>query len=615
LNGAIVTEPEPSTYRSRWVARFRLVLVALAVISLVATGIVGTSLPANASDLTGSVTASTVLAQLTVATPNPTGYDRSLFVHWIDADGNGCDTRQEVLIQESQIPVVKGSGCTILSGRWYSWYDGATWTNPSDVDIDHMVPLSEAWQSGANAWTPDQRRAYANDLGLSVGLEAVTDNVNQSKGDKDPAAWMPPLAAVACRYATDWVLVKYRWNLTVDTVEKSALNTILTGSCGAAMVTAPAQAGTAKSVGGFDRISGPDRYSTAVAISGQYQTGVPVVYVATGTNYPDALSAAPAAAVQNGPLLLTTPTSLPGNVRDEIMRLTPALIVVVGGEAAISPAVYAELTTLAPNIRRDSGTDRYATSRIINQRAFPTGAPSAFIATANNFPDALSASAAAGASRSPVILVNGTATSLDAGTTTLLTTLGVTTVTIAGGTAVVSPQIETALRATLAVTRLAGGDRYTTSSAINRASFATAPTVYFAVGTGFADALAGAALAGRDNAALYVVPGTCVYDYVATDLQTLGTTKRVLLGGTQALSDNVGQLGICPPPVSDPPPAPPAPTPTVPTNPGDTKNCTDFSTWREAQNWFNTYYPYYGDVAKLDGNNNMIACESLTGHP
>jgi len=474
-----------------------------------------------------------------------------------------------------------------------------------------MVPLSEAWQSGANAWTPDQRRAFANDLGLNVGLEAVTDNVNQSKGDRDPAVWMPPLADVSCQYATDWVMVKYRWTLTVDSAEKSALDNILTGSCGSTVVTAPAKAASTVSSAGFDRISGPDRYSTAVAISGQYQSGVPVVYVATGTNYPDALSAAPAAAMQDGPLLLTMPTSLPGNVRNEIVRLAPALIVVVGGEAAISPAVYAQLASLAPQIRRDSGADRYATSRVINQRAFPAGATSAFIATGNNFPDALSAAAAAGSSQRPVILVNGTATNVDPATRTLLTTLGVRSVTIAGGTAVVSPQIETALRVTLTVTRLAGADRYTTSSAINRGSFATSPTVYFAVGTGFADALAGAALAGRDNAALYVVPGTCVPDYVVADLKALGTTKRVLLGGVGALSDRVGLLGSCAAPPVVVPPAPP----TTPANPGDTKNCGDFSTWSAAQAWFNTYFPYYGDVARLDFDNDLVACESLPGAP
>jgi putative cell wall-binding protein len=522
--------------------------LALGVVPLLLISTLVSTSPAQAAGLSGNATAQQILNSLSIATPVTTGYDRSLFVHWIDADGNGCDTRQEVLTAESLIPVVKGAGCTIVSGKWFSWYDGATWTIPADVDIDHFVPLSEAWKSGANSWSPDQRRAYANDLGYSFALEAVTDNVNQAKGDSDPASWMPPAAGVACRYATDWVLVKYRWNLTVDSAEKSALDSILTGTCGATVVAVPDKGGTSAATGGFSRISGSDRYSTAIAISGEYQTGVPVVYVATGTNYPDALSAAPAAAAQGGPLLLTMPNQLPAAVRNEIIRLSPALIVVVGGTAAVDGTVYAQLAALAPAIRRDSGVDRYQTSQVINLSAFPAGSThTAFFATASNFPDALSASAAAGSTHSPVILVNGGASSIDSSTQGLLASLGVTSATIAGGTAVVSAQIESALSSILGgnVTRLAGTDRYGTSSAINRGSFLAAPTVYFAVGTGFADALAGAALAGRDRAALYVVPGTCVPGSVVSDLQALGTTNRVLLGGTSALNDAVGNLTIC----------------------------------------------------------------------
>jgi hypothetical protein len=160
---------------------------AMLVAPLLAVSLFVPASPATAADLSGTSTTATVLAQLTVAPANPAGYDRSLFVHWIDADSNGCDTREEVLIRTSTVPVTKGSGCTITAGSWTSWYDGATWTAPSDVDIDHLVPLGEAWASGADAWTADQRRAYANDLTLPVALQAVTDNVNQSKGDRDPA--------------------------------------------------------------------------------------------------------------------------------------------------------------------------------------------------------------------------------------------------------------------------------------------------------------------------------------------------------------------------------------------------------------------------------------------
>lgn len=125
--------------------------------------------------------------------------------------------------------VVQSSTCAATSGSWYSEYDGATWTASSDVDIDHMVPLAEAWRSGASSWTTAQRQAYANDL-TRPQLIAVTDNVNQSKGDKDPAKWLPPRAAYKCTYVRAWVEVKHYYKLTVDSAEKTALQGVL-NSC------------------------------------------------------------------------------------------------------------------------------------------------------------------------------------------------------------------------------------------------------------------------------------------------------------------------------------------------------------------------------------------------
>ena len=99
----------------------------------------------------------------------------------------------------------------------------ATWTKASDVDIDHVVPLAEAWRSGAWSWSSARRSSYANDLGAGWTLRAVTDNVNQAKGDDDPAHWMPPHAPATCRYLADWVSVKLRWKLSVDTAERSSM--------------------------------------------------------------------------------------------------------------------------------------------------------------------------------------------------------------------------------------------------------------------------------------------------------------------------------------------------------------------------------------------------------
>ncbi|MER5598064.1 HNH endonuclease family protein [Streptomyces sp. NPDC002265] len=173
-----------------------------------------------------AATARTYLASLTVATENRTGYSRDLFPTWITISGT-CNTREYILKRDGS-NVTTDSACVATGGSWYSVYDGATWTAASDVDIDHLVPLAEAWDSGASAWTTAQRQAFANDV-TRPQLLAVTDNVNQSKGDKDPAEWMPPLSSYACTYARAWVQVKYYYNLKIDSAEKTKLTSVLNG--------------------------------------------------------------------------------------------------------------------------------------------------------------------------------------------------------------------------------------------------------------------------------------------------------------------------------------------------------------------------------------------------
>ncbi|MDH6551613.1 HNH endonuclease family protein [Streptomyces sp. SAI-041] len=167
-----------------------------------------------------AATARTYLASLTVATENRTGYSRDLFPTWITISGT-CNTREYILKRDGS-NVVTDSACAATSGSWYSPYDGATWTAASDVDIDHLVPLAEAWDSGASAWTTSRRQSFANDV-TRPQLLAVTDNVNQSKGDQDPATWMPSLSSYRCTYVRAWVQVKYYYGLSVDSAEKSAL--------------------------------------------------------------------------------------------------------------------------------------------------------------------------------------------------------------------------------------------------------------------------------------------------------------------------------------------------------------------------------------------------------
>ena len=181
------------------------------------------SVSALPSGISSKATAQSQLDALTVKTEgNMTGYSRDLFPHW-SSQGGGCDTRQVVLKRDADSYV---GSCPVTSGSWYSYYDGLTFTNPSDLDIDHVVPLAEAWRSGASSWTTTTRQAFANDL-TGPQLIAVSASSNRSKGDQDPSTWKPTRAGASCAYSKMWINTKSRWNLSLQSSEKTALQTML----------------------------------------------------------------------------------------------------------------------------------------------------------------------------------------------------------------------------------------------------------------------------------------------------------------------------------------------------------------------------------------------------
>ncbi|MFD7887245.1 HNH endonuclease family protein [Streptomyces albidoflavus] len=177
------------------------------------------------------LTLADAIDQIPSAPESREGYKRTSFKHWTDADRNGCNTRAEVLIAESRVKPTIEDRCRVVSGEWYSYYDGVTVDAPGGLDIDHMVPLAEAWDSGASTWTAARREAYANDLGADASLVAVTARTNRSKADQDPAEWLPPLADARCTYIAEWVGTKLRWQLAADDTERAALTDIAEG-CG-----------------------------------------------------------------------------------------------------------------------------------------------------------------------------------------------------------------------------------------------------------------------------------------------------------------------------------------------------------------------------------------------
>ncbi|MGW8747615.1 HNH endonuclease family protein [Streptomyces sp. NPDC055794] len=182
------------------------------------------------------------IAALPVADESRAGYDRDAFRHWNSGanPSDGCNTRAEVLIAEAVEPPTVGPKCRLTGGRWWSYYDQRWVTSASGLDIDHMSPLAEAWDSGASTWSAAQREAYANDLGADASLVAVTARSNRSKSDQDPAQWLPPAAEVHCRYVAEWVGTKLRWSLSADEAEAAALREVAVGCPGQTVTYEPA---------------------------------------------------------------------------------------------------------------------------------------------------------------------------------------------------------------------------------------------------------------------------------------------------------------------------------------------------------------------------------------
>ncbi|MCI2422641.1 HNH endonuclease family protein [Saccharopolyspora sp. K220] len=206
--------------------------LSVAVATAAAVLVSACGISADVADPTGATPAPAegrrLLDELAVAPEGSAdGYDRDAFPHWETVAGS-CDTREEALKRAAEpgSATVNPETCAVTDGSWRSPYDGATWTKSSDVDIDHVVPLAEAWRSGAAQWSKDAREAFANDL-EHPQLLVVTDNVNQEKGDQDPGSWRPPLESYWCTYAESWIQVKHHYQLTLDPTEKAALADML----------------------------------------------------------------------------------------------------------------------------------------------------------------------------------------------------------------------------------------------------------------------------------------------------------------------------------------------------------------------------------------------------
>jgi len=304
------------------------------------------------------------------------------------------------------------------------------------------------------------------------------------------------------------------------------------------------------------RLSGANRYDTANAIAARAFPGspnVPVVYIANGANFPDALSAGPAAAAEGGPLLLTERGSLPSSVRSQLRRLNPQTIVIVGGSSVVSGSVASALRSYADSVVRIGGANRYETSRLIAQRGLTKGFFSkdeqVWVATGANYADALSAGAAAASAGVPILLVNGSASGIDSATRSFLSSkLEPTVARIAGGTAVVSNGVKNAIDAVSGVStaRYGGANRYATSLLINKFAHPdSAPDAFLTYGQNFPDALAGGVLAGISRGPMYITQTKCVESGVVNHILDLSPSTITVFGGTAVVSNSARDLRRC----------------------------------------------------------------------
>ena len=311
------------------------------------------------------------------------------------------------------------------------------------------------------------------------------------------------------------------------------------GSATPSVATPP----TSRAGADVERLAGADRFATAAAVSrSSYDPGVPVAYVAIGANFPDALAAGAAAVRRGGPVLLVNGASVPGATASELARLDPAEIVVVGGASIVSQGVVDQLRTYATTgtVRRLAGATRYATAAAISRDAFPQGVPVAYVATGENFPDALAGVAAAGSGGGPVLLTKPN--ELPAETAAELGRLRPARIVVLGGTSVISGAVAGALDryATAGgVTRLSGANRYSTAVDVSRETFDASDVVFVATGSNFPDALGGGPVAGSVPGPLLLVPGSSVPSEVASEIRRLGPERVVILGGTSVVSSGV----------------------------------------------------------------------------
>lgn len=293
------------------------------------------------------------------------------------------------------------------------------------------------------------------------------------------------------------------------------------------------------------RIGGMDRFAVSAAISADFvrsaRSGLEAatVFVASGENYPDALSASAAAGSVGASVLLVRHGEIPADVANELRRINPSEIVVVGGLNAVDATVESQLKTFSRiSVRRISGADRFVGSTEVSEAYFKTGVGVAYVASGENYPDALAGSAAAGKEGGPILLTRKDALPAEVGAE--LARLKPGRIVLLGGNNAVSEAVRAGLEKYAPVTRQGGADRFEVAAGISKTVFpAGARTVYVASGENFPDALSGSAAAISARGPVLLVRRSSIDAAIRTELDRLDPTLIVVLGGVNAVSDSV----------------------------------------------------------------------------
>lgn len=282
------------------------------------------------------------------------------------------------------------------------------------------------------------------------------------------------------------------------------------------------------------RYFGKDRYKTSLEVlRNQWRAGTPLFIVA-GASFPDALSAAPAVAKQQGGMLLASKSGLSSEQMDFLKQNRPSKAYIIGGYGALSANIDKQLSSLGSSVKRVKGANRYDTSLAIFDKFFDK-APVVFMASGQDYPDALTASAVAGKEGAPVVLVSPKATWLEYEYAITFINKGTATVNLVGGSGAISSKFEQFIRTrytdTYKVYRYSGSDRYATAAALNDRFFGSTGRGWITSGQNFPDALSASWAAGRSGEPLYLVRTSCVPGSISQSLKKHQITSRVFVGG------------------------------------------------------------------------------------